>query len=78
MIAEALSITKTIELIDKREFAAVAIDKNAKTFVVHVASLSIAPTMQVHLFRQAQVGLLFADKALTKVLPKYSNYADIF
>ena len=34
--------------------------------------------MQVHLFCQAQTGLLLADKASTKVLPKYSDYTNVF
>ena len=75
--AEALPITQRVELIDKREFAAAALDENAETFVIYVAALS-APTMQVHPSRQAQIGLLLANKAPTKVLPEYSDYADVF
>ena len=37
--AKALSITKRIELIDKKEFAKAALDKESKTFVVYVAAL---------------------------------------
>ena len=76
--AEILPITKRVELINKKEFAAVALEENAKTFVVYVPTLSAAPTMQVHLLRQAQVGLSLADEALAKVPPKYFNYADGF
>lgn len=34
--------------------------------------------MEVHSSYQAQLGLLPVDKAPTKVLPEYSDYADIF
>ena len=54
-----------------------ALDKNAKTFVVHVTALS-ALTMQPNLSCRAQIRLLLAEKASTKVVPKYSDYTDIF
>lgn len=76
--AEALPTTKRVELINKRGFAAVALDENVETFVVHIAILSTAPTMQVYPLYQAQISLLLADKAPIKVPPKYSDYVDIF
>lgn len=36
---EVLSITNWVELIDGRKFAKAALDKNSKTFVMHVAAL---------------------------------------
>ena len=50
---EALPITKKVELINKKEFVATALDKNAETFVVYVAILSVptSPTTQVYPFR---------------------------
>lgn len=44
-IAEVLPTIKKIELINKREFATVTLNKNAKTFVVHIVILSVAFTM---------------------------------
>ena len=38
--AKALPITKRVELIDKQKFATTALDKNTKTFVIHVIILS--------------------------------------
>lgn len=38
--AKALLITKRVELIDKKEFAPPALDKNAKIFMIHIAVLS--------------------------------------
>ncbi len=37
--AEALPTTSWVELIDKREFARAALDKNSETFVIHVSAL---------------------------------------
>ena len=46
--AEVLPTTKRIKLINKRKFAAAALDENVKTFVVHIVTLSATPTMQVY------------------------------
>ena len=65
-----------MQFIDKREFAIAALDKNIKTYVVYVIILS-APTSRttlVYLTRQAEVELLFAEKACVKVLPEYLDY----
>lgn len=48
---EALPITKKVELIDKMEFAVIALNENVETFVVYIATLSAASTMQVYLLR---------------------------
>lgn len=79
-ITKALSTINKVELIDKKKFAATALDKNAKTFVVHIVTLSIAPTlvMQVYPSWWAQVRLLLADKAPIEVLSKYSDYINVF
>lgn len=69
---------RRIELIDKREFAAVALDENAKTFMIYVATLLTTLTMQVHPSYQAQVGLLLADKVPIKVSLKDLDYNDVF
>lgn len=50
MTAETLSTIKKIKLIDKKEFAIATLDKNAKIFVIYVATLLMASTIQVHLF----------------------------
>lgn len=76
--AEVLPTTKRVELINTREFAAIGLDDNAKTFVIYVATLSTTPVMQVYPFCQAQVDLLLANKASTKVSSKYLDYVDVF
>ena len=57
----------------KKEFAAVALDLEYKTFVVHVASLS-----STLLNARPQILGLIAEKAPTKVSAEYSNFADVF
>ncbi len=39
--AEALPTTSWVELINKRELARAALDKNSETFVVHVSALEV-------------------------------------
>ena len=41
--AKALPTTKWVELIDKREFAKAVLDKEPKTFVMHIAALETSP-----------------------------------
>ena len=50
-IAEARLTTRRVEIIDKKEFSTTAMDKNAKTFAVLIATLS-ALTMLIHCFCQ--------------------------
>ena len=77
--AEALPTTKRVELINKKEFAKAALDEESETFVVHVAALE-APLagMAIHSSREAQISALIQDKAPTKVLSEYADYADVF
>lgn len=44
---EAWTTTNTVELIDKKEFANMAMDKNSETFVMHVAFT--VEIMSIHL-----------------------------
>ncbi len=53
--AEALPITSRIELIDKREFARSALNKNSNTFVIHVSALK---AVTIYPSRAAQIGAL--------------------
>lgn len=75
---EVLSTTKGVELINKRKFGVAALDKNFGMFMVHVATLSAALAMQVHLFWQTQIGQLLADETSPEIPYEYSNYPDIF
>lgn len=75
---KTLPMTKTVELIDKTQFTAMTLNENFKKFVVYITTLSALLVIQVHLFYQAQLELLLADKALVKLLFKYLDYVDIF
>ncbi len=55
--AEALPTTSRLELIDKREFAKAAMDKNSETFVVHMSALDVAES-SIHPSRAAQIAAL--------------------
>ena len=75
-IVKTLPSTRKVDLIDKKEFAATAIDEDFEAFVVHMAS--IMETMSLYLAKKAQIAALQADKALTEVPAKYSDYVDVF
>ena len=54
-------------------------DEESETFVVHVAVLEVPLAgMAIHPSRAAQILALVQDEALTKVSPKYADYADVF
>ena len=68
-----------MKLINKKEFAAAALDADSEIFVVHVAALDIkGPNIAVHLFWAAQIRLLKANEAFTTVSTKYFDYTDVF
>ena len=52
--------------------------RNTKTFVVHVAALSVDLGNEVHPSRKTQIAYLKADEAPTKVLSEYADFADVF
>ncbi len=74
-IIKALSITNRIDIIDKREFANIVLDKNLETFVVHILALE---TITIHPFLIAHIAILQWNKAPTKILGEYSDFGDIF
>ena len=80
-IEEALPTTKRVELVEKKEFAAAALDLEHETFVVHVASLESPSTIQkgdIHPSCRVQIAALVANKAPTSILTKYSDFTDVF
>ena len=75
--AKVLSISKWIKLINEKEFAKTALDKNSKTFVIHVAFLNLAlVSISLHLDREAQIISLFTKEI--KIPDKYTDFADVF
>ena len=84
-IKEAFPTPRHVELVDKKEFAAVALDLESETFIVHVTSLSSdalsssSPlNFDVHPFCRPQVSSLIGEKAPTKVFAEYLDFADVF
>ena len=73
-------ITKRVELIGKKEFAAAALDPDHGPFVIHVATLNISSDAgdKVHPSRKAQIAQLKADEAPTEIPSKYADFADVF
>lgn len=63
-----------MKIIDKKEFAAAALNENDGTFVVHVAALTTK--MTIHPSREAQIGSLSVEEVT--VPPGYSDFADGF
>lgn len=53
--AEALFTTSRVEIIKKKEFTKVALDKNSETFVVHIIVLEVPIAIPIHPFRALQV-----------------------
>ena len=51
--AEALPITRRVEIIDKREFVAAALNVDNETLVVHIAALAKLTTITIHPSHQA-------------------------
>ena len=74
--AEALPTTKKVEIIDKKKFAAAALNTDNKTFVVHVAALAEPTTMPIFSSCPSQIASLMSEK--TEILIKYSNFPNIF
>lgn len=77
---ETLPTTSQIKLINREEFAKTTLDKNPKTFVVHVATLVVTEGdgMKVHSFQTPELAALQWDKVPIKVPAKYTKYTDIF
>lgn len=78
--AETLFTTSHKELINKKEFANIALDQNFESFIIHAIALksTVIIDMMIDSFWIIQTANLLQDKALTKVPAKYSDYINIF
>ena len=72
--AEALPTTQKVEIIDKKEFAVVALNEKNETLVVHMAAFSV--DSNVHASQQAQISLLDVEKVT--ISSKYTDYTNVF
>ena len=75
---DVLPTTRQVELIGKKKFAATSFDPEHKTFIVHIAALSVNPDDEVHPSKKAQIAYLKVDETLTKVPSEYADFADVF
>ena len=71
---EALSIIRRVEIINKKEFATTALNKDNKTFVVHMAAFSIGSN--VHPSWKAQIASLDVEEVT--IPAKYLDYTNVF
>ena len=67
----------------KKEFAAIILNIEHKTFIIHVVSLSITSLSStllnaIYSFSRPQIACLIAKEAPIKVFDKYVNFADVF
>ena len=74
--AKALPTTRRVEIIDKKEFAAAALNADDKTFVMHIAALAEPMTMPIYPSCQAQVAALTNEE--TGIPAEYSDFSDVF
>ena len=65
-------------MIEKKEFAAAALEPEYKTFVVYIPTPSVDSSDEVYPLRRAQIAYLKADEALSEVPSKYADFADVF
>ena len=63
-----------VKIIDKKKFAAAALNKEDETFVVHMAAFSVGSN--IHLSRKAEIPLL--DVKEVTIPSKYADYTDVF
>ena len=77
---DVLSTTKRVELIEKKEFAAAALDPEYEAFVLHVTALNISSDIgdKVHPLKKTQIAHLKTDEAPTEVSSKYAHFVDVF
>ena len=76
MAIEALPTTRGVEIIDKKKFAAAALNANDETFVVYIAALAELTTIPIHPSHQAQVAVLTSEK--TGIPTEYSDFSNVF
>ena len=73
-ITKTLPTTKQVELINKKKFAKVALDKKSETFFIHMALLNLIPG--IYPDRTAQITSLLIKKV--RIPDKYSDFANVF
>lgn len=75
IIVKALPTIKQVEIIDKKAFAKIILDKTVEIFVVYIISFNLS-LISIYLAQKAQIALLIAKKV--KISAKYLNLSNIF
>ena len=83
---EVLPTTRRVKLVEKKKFAAAALDLKYETCIVPIVSLSFTPLvaslgsafLDIYPSRSPQISSLIAKEAPVKVFAKYSDFADVF
>lgn len=74
-----MPITKQVELINKKEFIEVALDKESNTFVIHIANpKTLLSGMTIHPLQEAWIAALKQNEISTKFLTKYLDFSNVF
>ena len=74
-IAKALPTTKQVEIINKKTFTKMALDKNIEAFVVYITSFSLNLIL-IYLAWEVYIVLLIIKKV--KILIKYLDFLNVF
>lgn len=76
-VAKALFIAREVELIRKKEFVTAALNSEDKTFVGHLASLTISN--EIFFSYKAQIASFRFNKTLITIFSReYVNFTDVF
>lgn len=78
-IFKAFSTIRWIELGKKKKFAAIIMNLNDKTFIVHIIFfVNFNLSLQVYPSQRALIASLKSDETLISRFSKYANFADFF
>ena len=69
--------TQQVEIIDKKIFTTVMLNKNVKTFVIHIVYLNFKIKIIIYLAQKAQITLLSIKEISKIILAKYLDFANI-
>ena len=76
MAVEVLLTTRKVKFIDKREFAAAALNVDNEIFMMHIAALAEPTIMPIYPSYQAQVATLTSKKI--RIPTEYSDFSNVF
>ena len=75
-VAEALPMTRRLEIIIKKKFVSGALNIDNEIFIVHIAALAEPTTIPIHPSYQALVALLTSEE--NEISAEYSKFSDVF